>query len=612
MEHNYSFDDWCYKGNTEYEKKKYKNAIEYYTRAIMKNPEDAIAHEKKGDSYFQIKHFPKAIENYYKAVELDPTSKNAIKNMEDAYSQLKQYEESIEGNPKAQVRLGEFYEKGFGRKPDYMHAAKLYRKAAEQGYIIAMNNLGYLYEKGLGVERDSATALSWYQKASVVNKPITLDPGSLGAGTIKRLENLKIEIELRKSETESLRKQLEQTNWKLAEAQRELKQDEGDAEAEREKLEIEQQELEVQKKLHSSDYTQIKSLEEQLKQRKVLIDNKDKEIITMSQNIKLLEDQTKDYNKQIEDLKKTQIALPGPSIVMINPPLVATRGIRIVSVSSELETESIIEGKVIAPAGLLSFTINDRNETVDKHGIFRVPINVKNTNVLVRLIAKDKQEKSTTIEFQLAPGETQTSGKKKNILPSKSFGDYYALIIGNSNYSKWPKLETPEKDALDIAELLGTKYGFITKVLIDATRYEILQALNELRMELRETDNLLIYYAGHGYLEERISRGYWIPVDADLDSNTGWISTIQIADILSIMSVNHVLIIADSCYSGALTRSSLARLETGMSDKARRHWIKVMMNKRSRTALTSGDLQPVRARGAGEYSVVAKVVLDGN
>ncbi len=210
----------------------------------------------------------------------------------------------------------------------------------------------------------------------------------------------------------------------------------------------------------------------------------------------------------------------------------------------------------------------------------------------------------------LAPGDIGSPEKKKNILPIESFGNYHALIIGNRNYSNWPKLETPEKDALDIDYLLRTKYGFKTKVLIDATRYELLQALNELRMELKQTDNLLIYYAGHGHLEEKISRGYWIPVDADLDSSTEWISTIQIADILSIMSVNHVMIIADSCYSGALTRSSLARLETGMTEKARRHWIKIMMEKRSRTALTSGDLQPVIDKGGGEHSVFAKALID--
>ncbi len=47
-----------------------------------------------------------------------------------------------------------------------------------------------------------------------------------------------------------------------------------------------------------------------------------------------------------------------------------------------------------------------------------------------------------------------------------------------------------------------------------------------------------------------------------------------------------------------------------MTDKARNHWIKAMLNKRSRTALTSGDLQPVIDKGGGDNSVFAKALLD--
>jgi hypothetical protein len=76
------------------------------------------------------------------------------------------------------------------------------------------------------------------------------------------------------------------------------------------------------------------------------------------------------------------------------------------------------------------------------------------------------------------------------------------------------------------------------------------------------------------------------------------------------MSARHVLIVADSCYSGALTRSALARLEAGMSNEARDHWLKSMAEKRSRTVLSSGGLQPVLDEGGGNHSVFAKAFLD--
>jgi uncharacterized caspase-like protein len=127
---------------------------------------------------------------------------------------------------------------------------------------------------------------------------------------------------------------------------------------------------------------------------------------------------------------------------------------------------------------------------------------------------------------------------------------------------------------------------------------------------MTEKDNLLIYYAGHGHLDEKIARGYWVPIDGDLDSPVDWIATFTITDFMGTMSAKHVLVVADSCYSGALTRSALARLEAGMSQEARQHWLKVASQKRSRTVLSSGDLQPVLDIGGGNHSVFAKAFLD--
>jgi uncharacterized caspase-like protein len=147
-------------------------------------------------------------------------------------------------------------------------------------------------------------------------------------------------------------------------------------------------------------------------------------------------------------------------------------------------------------------------------------------------------------------------------------------------------------------------------VILNASRYDILKALNDLRKELTEKDNLLIYYAGHGHLEEKIGRGYWIPTDGEVDSNANWISTFAITDMLSTIVAKHILVVADTCYSGALTRSSLARLEAGMSSEARYNWLKIMAEKRSRTVLTSGDLKPVLDSGGGQHSIFAKAFIN--
>ena len=80
--------------------------------------------------------------------------------------------------------------------------------------------------------------------------------------------------------------------------------------------------------------------------------------------------------------------------------------------------------------------------------------------------------------------------------------------------------------------------------------------------------------------------------------------------MIETMSARHVLVVADTCYAGALTQSALIRLEGSTSDEDRYNRLKIIAEKRSRTVLTSGDLKPVWDRGGGEHSIFAKAFLD--
>ena len=97
-----------------------------------------------------------------------------------------------------------------------------------------------------------------------------------------------------------------------------------------------------------------------------------------------------------------------------------------------------------------------------------------------------------------------------------AFGQYHALLIGNQNYENpdWPDLDTSHNDVSAIGALLEDKYGFNVTILKDATRFDILKALSDLGDQLGEGDNLLIYFAGHGQYIDKISSGYWEPVDS--------------------------------------------------------------------------------------------------
>lgn len=188
-----------------------------------------------------------------------------------------------------------------------------------------------------------------------------------------------------------------------------------------------------------------------------------------------------------------------------------------------------------------------------------------------------------------------------------NFGNYYALVIGNNNYEENMNLDTAVLDAEAVANVLEKKYGFqIIKLIKNGNRKEILSSLNQLKTTLNRGDNLLIYYAGHGYYDET-GRGYWLPVDAaslESEDTTQWISSDDIINIMAKISSNHILVVADSCFSGALTTRG-----SSLSSEDRTNLYKNLIQKKTRKALTSGALEPVLDGGGEGHSIFADSFL---
>jgi len=170
------------------------------------------------------------------------------------------------------------------------------------------------------------------------------------------------------------------------------------------------------------------------------------------------------------------------------------------------------------------------------------------------------------------------------------------------------KLKTAEADAREVATLLKDAYGFETKLLLNATRQQIMSALYSYRRELNADSNLLIYYAGHGVNDKEADKAYWLPVDASRDDNSNWIIADEITTALKVIPAKHVLVISDSCYSGTLTRGlgeSLPR------PTEREQFLRKMAAGRSRTLMASGGDEPVADGGGGSHSIFAGALLRG-
>ena len=284
------------------------------------------------------------------------------------------------------------------------------------------------------------------------------------------------------------------------------------------------------------------------------------------------------------------------------PLVLAQSSLAVIDAPRRLKTDQEtvdFSGRVIAP-GEVTLTVNGAPVKVAPDGSFRIrqEVPVGRTDLLLVLEGSygDSAEHKVLVRRAAAVAEGPAV-----------YGRFHALVIGNNAYKHLSDLEMAVVDAEAVAEMLERHYGFDVEVLVDATRYDIISALSRLRAELNETDNLLIYYAGHGSLDIGSDEGYWLPVDAEPDNPVNWVSNNDISGQLRAMSAKHVMVVADSCYSGKLTRNVAASLKTGAERTA---WLKRMNGRRSRTALTSGGLEPVLDAGGGGHSVFAKAFLD--
>ncbi|MCU7851821.1 MAG: caspase family protein [Candidatus Thiodiazotropha sp. (ex Monitilora ramsayi)] len=224
-----------------------------------------------------------------------------------------------------------------------------------------------------------------------------------------------------------------------------------------------------------------------------------------------------------------------------------------------------------------------------------------------RRVLNNPHQPTETTAIRSGYSTVRKEDNRQPALASLDLGNFHALVIGNNRYRDFDRLKSAVRDAKAVSNLLESEYGFQVTRLTNASRYELFQALSDLRKTLKKDDNLLIYYAGHGYLDESTYRGYWLPVDAEKDNYANWLSTADITDMLNGMAATRVLVVADSCYSGTLSRSTDYR--GVILDQEQALLLKRLAHKRSRIALTSGGLEPVLDSGSGGHSVFANAFL---
>jgi TolB-like protein len=187
-------------------------------------------------------------------------------------------------------------------------------------------------------------------------------------------------------------------------------------------------------------------------------------------------------------------------------------------------------------------------------------------------------------------GQTNRTVIEETVIDNEVSGKYHAIIISENEYQdiKISDLNEPKNDADKLASILISKYFFKKEDiirLVDPTRGDILDAIDLKRRSLLPDDNLVIFYAGHGYWDENLKMGYWLPSDAKKESKSNWVSNTDLTIYLSAFKSNHILLISDACFSGGIFKTR----SVGDMDQSTRRLYEV----KSRKAITSGNLKEV-------------------
>jgi hypothetical protein len=483
------------------------------------------------------------------------------------------------------IRGGEYT--AFDRA-DYATSLKIWLPQALSGDAEAQAYVGEIYEKGMGLKPDYDIAAVWYKKAA--NQGLTRAQINLG-----NLYEKGFGVE---------KNAITALNW--------YRKASG---IDSEKLQyastiIVTQELEASLGTLKKEVADLKGY-------------KKKNEASMQKNREALRKDT------IQLKTAVSVHFEPPTIEIIDPPISLTRGRPTALLRSAVSEREVI-GKVNAPAGVSQFVVNGETVKLDEFNLFFLNVPIKSKQTHISMNAMDKAEQTVGFDFTLFldlvepsfASDIKLSRLSGSSISSEKYGKYYALVIGNNEYANYTNLKTAVTDATEVAKLLSEQYGFDARLLLNADRYDILSAINDLRSNLTKKDNLLIYYAGHGDLDVENEKGFWLPVDAEPGNSANWLSNTAISDQLNTMKANHVMVVADSCYAGTLSTASVARQNLNLSDEDISSWLDVMTDVRARTVLTSGGVRPVLDSGGGEHSVFAKAfvkalknnkrVIDGN
>jgi hypothetical protein len=191
-------------------------------------------------------------------------------------------------------------------------------------------------------------------------------------------------------------------------------------------------------------------------------------------------------------------------------------------------------------------------------------------------------------------------------------GQRFAVLIGNSVFpedmERLSPLRCPARDVRALAELLNSdRHGpYVTAPIIDTTHDVGRRAIYRCLKNAKRDDLVLIYYSGHGKLDEE---GNLYLAMRDTETETLPPTSIPVEDIRRYISesiASSVVIVLDCCFSGSIKKMYKGEISDQAIQAIR------CLEGGGRFFLTAGtDTQLAEEKEGDEYSLLTKYIIEG-
>jgi WD40 repeat protein len=270
------------------------------------------------------------------------------------------------------------------------------------------------------------------------------------------------------------------------------------------------------------------------------------------------------------------------------------------------EKQILLKGKVTDDSGIYEVNVissaspSGEEPLLAANGEFQIIVRLVLGENIINIEATDINENKTSQQLKII--RVREAKSELEELESYENPKNYLFIIGINNYSHWPRLNNAVNDAQQIKKVLLENYQFTEENTIElydqiATRSNIYKTFEKLAGLLRPQDNLLVYYSGHGHYNPKLSLGFWVPVEAQINATEDYIPNGMIQTFVKAINSKHTFLIIDACFSGSLFA------------QGSRGYVENVEKLKSRWGLASGRLEVVSDGTIGTNSPFCKYLL---